>query len=55
MNVLTGQVKQAIPHTTAMFYGDCVKMCEDFAKSFGEKRTVASRQRTTFLFHQASF
>jgi hypothetical protein len=28
--------KQSIPHTTMTFYGDCVKMCEDFAPNFGD-------------------
>jgi hypothetical protein len=26
-------------HTTVTFYGDCVKMCEDFAQNFSVKRT----------------
>jgi hypothetical protein len=25
------QSKQSIPHTTVIFYGDYVKMCEEFA------------------------
>jgi hypothetical protein len=33
------QAKQSIPHTTLMFYGDCVKMFEDFAPNFEDKRT----------------
>jgi hypothetical protein len=34
------------------FYGDCVKMREDFVPNFGDKNlTVASRQRTASLFH----
>jgi hypothetical protein len=33
------QAKQSIPHTTVTFYGDCVKMCEDFAPNFGDKIT----------------
>jgi hypothetical protein len=33
------QAKQSIPNITARFYGDCVKMCEDFAPKFGDKRT----------------
>jgi hypothetical protein len=28
--------KQSIPHPTVMFYGQCVKMCEDFALNFGD-------------------
>jgi hypothetical protein len=26
---------QSIPHTTVTIYGDCVKMCKDFAANFG--------------------
>jgi hypothetical protein len=33
--VLAGQT---VPHITVTFYGDCVKMCEDFARNFGDKR-----------------
>jgi hypothetical protein len=47
--------KQSISHTTVTFYGDYVKICEDFAPNFGDKKlAVASRQRTDshFLFHQ---
>jgi hypothetical protein len=29
----------SIPHTTVMFYGDCMKMCEDSVPNFGDKRT----------------
>jgi hypothetical protein len=29
----------SIPHTIVTFYGDCVKMCEDFALNFDDKRT----------------
>jgi hypothetical protein len=31
--------EQSVPHTTMKFYGDCVKMCEDLAPNFGDKRT----------------
>jgi hypothetical protein len=31
--------KQSIPHTTLMFCGDCMKMCEDFTPNVGNKRT----------------
>jgi hypothetical protein len=27
----------AILHTAVTFYGDCVKMCKDFAPNFGDK------------------
>jgi hypothetical protein len=33
------QAKQSILHTTVTFYGEWVKMCEDFAPNFGDKRT----------------
>jgi hypothetical protein len=32
------QTKQFNPHTTVGFYGNCVKMCEDFVRNFGNKR-----------------
>jgi hypothetical protein len=32
--VLEGQ--KSIPHTTAKFSGDCVKMCEDFGPKFSK-------------------
>jgi hypothetical protein len=55
----SGQAEQSIPHATVTFYGDCVKMCEDFAPNFGDKGTaaVASRKRTVshFLYPLANF
>jgi hypothetical protein len=33
------QAKQSIPHTTMMFCGNCVKLCEDFALNFSNKTT----------------
>jgi hypothetical protein len=33
------QAKQSIPHATVTYYGDCVKICKDFASKFGEKGT----------------
>jgi hypothetical protein len=33
-----------------MFYGDCMKMCDDFALNFGDKKlAVASQQSTLTL------
>jgi hypothetical protein len=40
------------------FYSNRMKMCEDFAPNFGDKRlTVASWERTVshILFHQGIF
>jgi hypothetical protein len=34
------QAEQSIPHTIVTFYGDCMKMCEDFTLKFGNKRTA---------------
>jgi hypothetical protein len=33
------QAKQSFSHTTSTFYIDWVKMCEEFAPKFGDKRT----------------
>jgi hypothetical protein len=41
--------KQSILHTTVIFYGDCVKMCEEFAPNFGNKRTGCCITITHFL------
>jgi hypothetical protein len=32
------QAKPGIPGSTAMFYGDCMKMCKNVALNFGENR-----------------
>jgi hypothetical protein len=32
------QSKQPIPHIDVTLYGDCVKMCEDFASNFGDQK-----------------
>jgi hypothetical protein len=52
---IKGIVKESIPRTTVAFYGDCVKMCGDFARNFATKElAVASRQRTVsrYVFRQ---
>jgi hypothetical protein len=43
------QIKQSIPHTAITSYCDCVKMCEDFAPNFGERRTGCSITTTHLL------
>jgi hypothetical protein len=35
---LSWQIEQSIPNSIVLFYGDCVKMCADFALNFGDKR-----------------
>jgi hypothetical protein len=46
---LSQQAKQSILHTTVMFYGDRMKMCEDFAPNFGDKRTGCCSMTTHHL------
>jgi hypothetical protein len=36
-----------IPQTTLMLYGDCVKMCEDFASNFGDDKRTGCCVTTT--------
>jgi hypothetical protein len=52
------QSKLSILHTTATFYGDCKKMCEDFSPNFGDKRTgccIMTTYRITLPFSPVSF
>jgi hypothetical protein len=47
------QATQSILHTTVMFYSNCVKMWEDFALNFGNKRTgccITTTHLLTLLF-----
>jgi hypothetical protein len=48
------QAKQSIPHTTVTFYGDSVKMREDIASNFGDKRTGCCIMTTHRLTHLLS-
>jgi hypothetical protein len=36
------QAKQSMPHTTLMFCGDCMKICEKLTTDFGDKATGSS-------------
>jgi hypothetical protein len=52
------KANQSIQHTTVTFYVNCMKMCEDFALNFVDKKlSIASGQFTVsyFLFHQGIF
>jgi hypothetical protein len=40
------KVKQSIPHTTATFYGNCMKMCEDFAPNFEDENWLLHHGNT---------
>jgi hypothetical protein len=40
--------KWSIPHTTGIFYGNCMNMCKDFVPNFGKKGTSFS-MRDFFL------
>jgi hypothetical protein len=35
---LPRQAKQSVPNIIVTFYGNCMKVCEDFAPIFGDKR-----------------
>jgi hypothetical protein len=51
-------VGQSVLHTTAKFYGDCMKMCEGFAPNFGDKRTgccIATMHRLALPFSPWNF
>jgi hypothetical protein len=54
----TWQAKQTIPHITVTFYGDCARMCEDFAMNFGEKGTgccIMTTHRLTLPYFTREF
>jgi hypothetical protein len=49
---LSSQAKQSILNTTVTFYGDCVKMCEDFAPNIGDKTIgccITTKHHTSFF------
>jgi hypothetical protein len=48
------QAKQSIPHTTLTFYGDCLKMFEDFAPNFGVKEIALQSQQRTVSLHSSA-
>jgi hypothetical protein len=45
-NNLSWQAKQSILHVVVTFYGDCMKICENFASNFGDKRTGSCSMTT---------
>jgi hypothetical protein len=52
------QAKQPIPHITVTFYRDCVKMCEDYAANFGDRRTgyyITTTYLLTLHFPRGNF
>jgi hypothetical protein len=49
------QAAQSILHVTMTFYGDCMKMCEDFALNFGEKRIGCCITKTHISFFTRNF
>jgi hypothetical protein len=54
--ILAGQAVNS--HTTAKFYGDCMKMCEDFAPNFDDKRTdccITTKHRLKPPFSPVNF
>jgi hypothetical protein len=52
------KAKQPIPHITVMFYDECVKMCQDFAPNFRDKRIyccITTTDRLILPFSQRNF
>jgi hypothetical protein len=52
------QAKQWILHATVTFYGDCVKMCKEFALNFGDKRIgccIMATHRLTLPFSPGNY
>jgi hypothetical protein len=52
------QAKHSIPHTTVTFYGEWVKMCEDFVSNFSDKITgsfITITHHLTLPFQQGIF
>jgi hypothetical protein len=48
------QARQSILHTTMTFYGNCMKMCEDFALNFDDKSNMTVHG-LTLSFSPGSF
>jgi hypothetical protein len=47
------QAKESISHNAVVFYGYCLRMCEDYATKFGDKGTsgcITTTHRLTLLF-----
>jgi hypothetical protein len=52
---LSWQAKQPILHIIVQFYGDCVKLSEDFTPNLVTKELAVAAQQfffSHFLFHQ---
>jgi hypothetical protein len=52
------QAEQSIPSTNMTFYGDCMKMCVDFALNFGDKIIglyITTTHCLTFSFSPGNF
>jgi hypothetical protein len=52
------QSKRPLQHTSVSFYGECVKIYEDFAQNFGHERTgscISTTRRFTLPFYQGHF
>jgi hypothetical protein len=47
--------KQSIPHAILTFYGDCVKLLENFAPNFSDKRTDCRITITSHFFINQGF
>jgi hypothetical protein len=51
INRIVHKTKQAIPHTTMKFYGDCVRICKHFPQTLATKELAVASQQS-ILFQQ---
>jgi hypothetical protein len=53
--ICPGRPNSQFPNAIVTFYGDCMRICEDFALNFGDRRTgccIMTTHHITLLFYQ---